>query len=61
MIENKKVFSEEKEIDEINEINITKFGYNFDIEDQSSREYEEDNDINSEDNFIKKRNKKIKK
>ena len=60
MIENKKVFSEEKEIDEINEINITKFGYNFDIEEQSSREYEEDNDINSEDNFIKKRKKILK-
>ena len=60
-LENKKKFIEEKEIqfNEINE-NETKFGFNFDIEEKSSREYEEDNDINSEDNFLKKRKKILK-
>ena len=58
----KKIFIKEKEIeiDSKNEKNETKFGFNFAIEEQSSREYEEDNYINSDDNYLKKRKKNIK-
>ena len=61
-LENKKIFIKEKEIDiDIkNEKNETKYGFNFAIEEQSSREYEEDNYINSEDNFLIKRKKILK-